>query len=638
MPKSSPSPIEIHDSATRMHQARLVMLFRASKAEFLITPIGAALVISYFWSKLPTGLMVLWCAAMFAVTSARWCLFVRFTRRPRMLHPAQWEWRFASFRGLLAACWVSFIIGALQVVDATDQLFLAILFMGIVVLGMAAVAASPRAFQALLLPAWIFGPPAYFWMGGALNLTLGSLCFVTLLVVTAIQRRMYATVLQMVRSAVENRALARRLRNTEQALSDAFQNVPVGLALYDSADRLIRCNDLYLDFLSDFRRPENAYGMTYRELVERALSRGDLVPPKQPTSLEAWVDERVKNHREGDGSVRILCLPNHRWRQSQSHRTHQGSVVCAHVDITRIKHMEEALKDALQEQELIFQTVDVGILIVRGRHVAHCNSRLAEMFSATVKALVGREPCDFYAESEDWARVSRQILPVMRELGRYETDLLLRRADRTTFWAHVNGRPVDPDDLTKGSVWGLTDITSRRTREAAIAQLAYYDPLTGLTNRRLMEDRLNQAIRAAERNKAYLALIVLDCDDFKRVNDTHGHGTGDRVLITVAERLRQSTRDSDTVSRLGGDEFVLLLPDVAGAEAIEIVADKILHAMQNPMLIDTLALIMGVSMGIALFPRDGGTALMLMHSADSALYRAKEAGRNTYRFHARTNG
>jgi diguanylate cyclase (GGDEF)-like protein len=136
----------------------------------------------------------------------------------------------------------------------------------------------------------------------------------------------------------------------------------------------------------------------------------------------------------------------------------------------------------------------------------------------------------------------------------------------------------------------------------------------------------------------YLALIVLDCDNFKRINDTHGHGVGDRVLIAVADRLRQSTRDSDTVSRLGGDEFVLLLPDVAGAEAIEVVAEKILNAMQSPMLIDALSLTMGVSMGIALFPRDGGTALTLMHSADSALYRAKESGRNTYRFHARAGG
>ena len=561
---SSLSPIEVSDSAVRIHQARLVMLFRASKPEFLITPIAVTLVTAYFWSKLPTDLLLLWVVAMFAVNAARWCLFVRFARRPRMLRPAQWEWRFARFRGLLGACWVSFIVGALQVVDATDQLFLAVLFMGIVVLGMAALAASPQAFQALLLPALVFGPPAYFWMGGSLNLTLGSFCFVTLFVVMTIQRRMYGTVLQMVRSAVENRALARRLRNAEQALSDAFQNVPVGLALYDSADRLIRCNDLYLDFHSDFKRPANAYGMTYRELVERALSTGDLVPPKQPTDLQAWVDERVKSHVEGDGSARIFRLPDGKWRQSQSHRTHKGSVVCAHVDITRMKHMEEALKDALQEQELIFQTVDVGILIIRGRHVAHCNSRLAEMFGATVETVVGSEPSDFYAQADDWARVSRQIKPVILEFGRYETDLLLRRVDGSTFWAHVNGRPIDADDVTKGSVWGLTDITSRRTREAAITQLAYYDPLTGLTNRRLMEDRLNQAIRAAERNKAHLALIVLDCDNFKRVNDNHGHGVGDRVLITVSDRLRQSMRDSDTVSRLGGDEFVLLLPDVGG--------------------------------------------------------------------------
>jgi diguanylate cyclase (GGDEF)-like protein len=129
---------------------------------------------------------------------------------------------------------------------------------------------------------------------------------------------------------------------------------------------------------------------------------------------------------------------------------------------------------------------------------------------------------------------------------------------------------------------------------------------------------------------------VLDCDNFKAINDSHGHGVGDRVLVTVAERLRHSVRESDMVSRLGGDEFVILLPDLGRADAIEIVAEKILHAMEGPMLVEGLSLSVGVSMGIALFPRDGETASALTQTADGALYRAKQAGRNTYRFHLRT--
>ncbi len=177
----------------------------------------------------------------------------------------------------------------------------------------------------------------------------------------------------------------------------------------------------------------------------------------------------------------------------------------------------------------------------------------------------------------------------------------------------------------------IEDVSEKRENQAKIERLAHYDPLTGLPNRRLLLDRLHQAVAQASRHGRAISLLFLDLDGFKDVNDAFGHAVGDEVLKAVAERLTDCVRKGDTVARLGGDEFIVVLPEVRTRANAALVAEKILRAMNAPL--EKIAAAIGTSIGIALLPT-GGTndAESLMKQADTAMYAAKEAGRGRYCF------
>lgn len=170
-----------------------------------------------------------------------------------------------------------------------------------------------------------------------------------------------------------------------------------------------------------------------------------------------------------------------------------------------------------------------------------------------------------------------------------------------------------------------------RQREQALEHMAHHDVLTGLANRALLEDRLQQALARARRNRESIALLLIDLDKFKEINDTHGHEHGDAMLVAVAGRLRATVRDCDTVARLGGDEFVLLLGEVHDAGACDIVAANLLSAIVEPVHFRDVELRCSVSIGAAIFPANGHDSATLFRQADDAMYAAKRAGRAAYR-------
>jgi diguanylate cyclase (GGDEF)-like protein/PAS domain S-box-containing protein len=176
------------------------------------------------------------------------------------------------------------------------------------------------------------------------------------------------------------------------------------------------------------------------------------------------------------------------------------------------------------------------------------------------------------------------------------------------------------------------DVTERKRVEDHIAYLAYHDELTGLPNRTLFNDRLTIALAQARRYGRNVALLFLDLDYFKRINDTLGHRVGDELLEAVATRLRESTRVADTVARLGGDEFTILLSEIAHEEDTARIARKILESLSQRFTLDGHHVYVSASMGIAMFPEDGEEPEQLIKNADSAMYRAKNSGRNTYSF------
>ncbi len=177
-----------------------------------------------------------------------------------------------------------------------------------------------------------------------------------------------------------------------------------------------------------------------------------------------------------------------------------------------------------------------------------------------------------------------------------------------------------------------SDITDRQSAEQRIEYLAYHDTLTGLPNRLLVQDRFEQAMAQAERSHRKVALVYLDLDNFKSINDTLGHAAGDEFLKEVARRLRSCVRDSDTISRQGGDEFLLVLRDLPDSEVVLAIVMKIMERLQEPLRIDTQDLASSASLGVAIAPDDGRDFETLRKKADLAMYRSKESGRNTYHF------
>jgi diguanylate cyclase (GGDEF)-like protein/PAS domain S-box-containing protein len=197
----------------------------------------------------------------------------------------------------------------------------------------------------------------------------------------------------------------------------------------------------------------------------------------------------------------------------------------------------------------------------------------------------------------------------------------------------ASGRPIF-DEQGKFSGYRGTgrDITEQKQIEEKIRHMAHHDALTGLPNRVLLHDRVGQAIAQAQRNREVLALLFIDLDRFKTVNDSLGHHVGDLLLKTVAQRLEACTRGSDTIARIGGDEFVVLLGDLDQPEDARHVAQKVLDALSGPAMIDTHELRVTPSIGICAYPHDGADVETLMRNADTAMYHAKQMGRNNYQF------
>lgn len=244
--------------------------------------------------------------------------------------------------------------------------------------------------------------------------------------------------------------------------------------------------------------------------------------------------------------------------------------------------------------------------------------------------LVGRSIFDFIL-AEDAPSVREYLTTVCRESFPWPFSYRIRRKDGRTVWVETSSTCEQKDDLREVIAYSR-DVTERKRVEDHISYLAYHDELTGLPNRTLFQDRLTVALAHARRFSRYVAVFFLDLDHFKRINDTLGHALGDQLLDAVASRLRESTRGSDTVARIGGDEFTILLSEVAHEEDTARIARKVLESLAQRFTLDGHHVYVSGSMGIAVYPRDGEDPETLLKNADSAMYRAKNSGRNGYSF------
>jgi diguanylate cyclase (GGDEF)-like protein/PAS domain S-box-containing protein len=205
--------------------------------------------------------------------------------------------------------------------------------------------------------------------------------------------------------------------------------------------------------------------------------------------------------------------------------------------------------------------------------------------------------------------------------------------DGSTVWVETKISFLrDQSNILTGILGVTRNITERKQAEENIKHLAFYDPVSGLPNRILFNDRITTAVRNARRYKKQLAVMMLDLDRFKDINDTYGHSLGDRLLNSVGTRIAGRLRESDTVSRIGGDEFMVLLPDIHGQGDAAIVAQKIIVAFQEPFVIEGREIHITTSIGVCAYPQHGNSADTLIKNADNAMYQAKALGRNNWQW------
>jgi diguanylate cyclase (GGDEF)-like protein/PAS domain S-box-containing protein len=248
---------------------------------------------------------------------------------------------------------------------------------------------------------------------------------------------------------------------------------------------------------------------------------------------------------------------------------------------------------------------------------------------------VAMTPDGFYEfdHPDDAEFVRRTVAESQATHSAYSIDHRIIRRDGVVRWVHEQGGYLTDERGAPVKLVGtLLDITDRKHAEERLAHLAHHDALTDLPNRLMLDDRLAQSIAHAERNGRIAAVLFLDLDRFKVINDTLGHSTGDRLLTLVAERLQGCLRTGDTVARSGGDEFIIVLADVAHLDDVTKVTDRIVESFARPFSIDGKELYASASIGISVFPYDGHDVDSLIRSADTAMYQAKDSGRNNFQF------
>jgi len=237
---------------------------------------------------------------------------------------------------------------------------------------------------------------------------------------------------------------------------------------------------------------------------------------------------------------------------------------------------------------------------------------------------------------EDRERCRAASLATQQRGEPYQIEFRILDASGGVHWKHARGKAITDTNGEIARVIGVAqDITERKRQEEETRFLAYHDTLTGLPNRRLLDDRLRQAVFLSQRRDTRVALMVVDLDRFKQVNDALGHRAGDAVLREASHRVAACLRKADTLARHGGDEFVVVLPDLKLDADCQVVAEKILRALEPAFRVDGRDFSIGASIGISLFPADAGDGEALLRNADAAMYRAKQLGRNNYRFYGR---
>ena len=425
----------------------------------------------------------------------------------------------------------------------------------------------------------------------------------------------------------ELHAVMARLEDSESRFRGAMGVMIEGLMVLSPENRLLFANRALTDLLG-----EGIEGQSLTEIVAAFVTIDG-----RPCALEAFPSQRVARDgvevratvlgvRGGDGALRWLHINAAPLPQGDETRC---SVVVTFSDVTEQQRAQEELRLAYEA----IRHSGEGIMMTDAEHrILSVNPALESVTGYRAEELLGYPP-DFVTPVLHEGEESPSMTVALESVGYWQGEVWNRRLNGESYpgWLGVSA-VRDDENRPKFYIYVFSDMTERKEAQRRIEFLAHHDPLTGLPNRLLLSDRVAQALAQAHRLQSRVALMFLDLDRFKTINDSLGHTVGDALLKEVVERLKSCVRESDTISRQGGDEFLVLLTDVRDGDAISRVAEKIHQRMTQPFVIGTQALSTSFSIGIASYPEDGDDFDTLLKKADTAMYHAKEAGRNSHRF------
>ena len=433
----------------------------------------------------------------------------------------------------------------------------------------------------------------------------------------------------------ELRASHAQLLEQTRLLQTTTASISQGIFVFNAEMRLIAFNPRVCELL-DLSESFLATRPTLEQISRFQLDRGDFGPQAE------WVDPRARHYVLTGGHAEV---PAHFLRVTLAGQTLEvktktlpdGGLVRTFADVSDYVQAQMALQETENLWRLALESTGDGVWdwhIPTG--VEYLSKRLVEMYGFEEGEIPDLpSELDQRTHPDDLAQMDRDRDDHFAGLTTsYANEHRVHCKDGSWKWVLSRGMVISRDAQGQPlrMIGTHTDITDRKAAEALIRQQAFFDTLTGLPNRRMLRDRLEQEVKRCKRDTQQLAILFIDLDHFKEVNDTLGHGNGDLLLIEAARRIQACVREADTVARMGGDEFTVILTEVTDVHRLEPTLQKILRAMEQVFQLGNEQVFVSASIGITLYPLDGQDIEDLFKNADQALYVAKGAGRNRFSF------